>query len=444
MQSPIVVMIRKIIYLGVERQQDFVLRSIIAICNGTYLFALFTTTVTSLFYIALGYWHGLLTCLFGFAVFSALLTANKFQAFTLSRIASTLLGNLCIIVGLLQLGEASGLHFFAIAIIVYAFVIFRSYEFWFRVFSLLPSLALLSYVELFRHTEIHGMVALGSQDILYLRALFLLATVMIIGGLVMLQSFLLERYRSLLERDEQKRLYHSRLTALGEMSAGIAHEINNPLTSIAGRAEIIEKIALSSDPAQIAKIQKLAQDIHKNSFRIHKIVEGLRSFSKQSNQDLPEIHKLSFIIEETLALCQQRLSNEQIELRLELPKDDLLIQVRPYELVQVLLNLLLNSMDALNRLEHRIIQIKALVTPDQQIELQIRDSGPGISRSHRDKVFQPFFTTKSLGEGTGLGLSIAKGIIEDHQGQLEVVGYGASTCFVIRLPQPNRTTSKAG
>lgn len=140
------------------------------------------------------------------------------------------------------------------------------------------------------------------------------------------------------------------------------------------------------------------------------------------------------LITETLYFCSARISAHGIDMRIESIDESLTLDCRETQISQVLLNLLSNASDAIEKLEKKWIRIGAQERGDW-IELSITDSGNGISEKIREKIFQPFYTTKEVGKGTGMGLSISSGIIRSHQGELTIDPVCPNTRFIVRLPK---------
>jgi PAS domain S-box-containing protein len=241
-------------------------------------------------------------------------------------------------------------------------------------------------------------------------------------------SDLTEEIRSQREIELQKnKLYHqSKLASLGEMSAGIAHEVNNPLAIIAGSAELLEKFKEKPD-----KFNAKVESIIKSCSRISKILNGLKKFSRSAEISSFAYHNLGQIIDEALILTDIKSTRSSVpiqkdwEAELDIFCDDLGIE-------QVLINLINNGIDAVKHKNERWIKITA--HKDQQaIILRVIDSGATISQELEDKIFDPFFTTKKVGEGTGLGLSITKGILDEHQATIVLNRNFPNTCFEIKF-----------
>ncbi len=223
----------------------------------------------------------------------------------------------------------------------------------------------------------------------------------------------------------------ARMSALGEMAGGIAHEINNPLGIIHAHAEMLND--LTQDQMQYATVKKVAAKIRDTSRRIANIINGLRIISRNGDSDPFEQLVLSSIIEDTLSICVEKFRTTNVEIKFITSDKTIVVDGRATQLMQVFLNLLNNAADATADLDMKWITITLEQTGDK-VEACIIDSGTGVDAAIAERIFQPFFTTKAAGQGTGLGLSISKGIIEDHEGKLFLDEHSPNTCFKIILP----------
>lgn len=230
-------------------------------------------------------------------------------------------------------------------------------------------------------------------------------------------------------RSTRDRLTHSeKLSAVGEFVAGVTHELNNPLTSVIGFAELLQQNA--TDDRQRRQLDIIAREAH----RCHKIVQGLLSFSRQHKLERRPVN-LNEVIDASVELLayQLRTSNIEVERRLtpRLPA----VMADRHQLQQVFINLLNNARQAIEE-THRHGRIRIISEVDgRTVKIRIQDDGPGISKENLAKIFDPFFTTKEVGKGTGLGLSLCYGILESHGGQITVEsepGHGAT--FLLTLP----------
>ena len=248
------------------------------------------------------------------------------------------------------------------------------------------------------------------------------------------ESLVNERTKEL-ELSKIQLIHSSKMASLGEMASGMAHEINNPLTIIFGKISVI-RIMLEdlkiNNPDLIEEINK----IKITTDRIGKIVKGLRTFSRSSNDDPFEIIPLERIVSETLDLCAERFRASGIELIIDpIPKNSIIC--RPGQISQVLLNLLNNSHDAVEELDKKWIQLSFKPSGTSKMQIIITDSGKGIPPEVAERIMEPFYTTKDVRKGTGLGLSIVKGIIENHGGQFWLDSNHTNTRFVLELNLEN-------
>lgn len=253
---------------------------------------------------------------------------------------------------------------------------------------------------------------------------------------------LTDEHRLLLELEQERAnaIHASKLASLGEMAGGVAHEINNPLSVIKGRATQLLRV-IDAEPTEENNKAKIYVDvIIKTCDRIAKIVSGLKNFSRNADKDPLVKTSLENVIEYTVSLCQEKLKNYGVKLELKL-EQNLFLMSRPTQLSQVLLNLINNSYDAICQYSEPWIKLEAKQV-QEFIEIKVTDSGFGIPQAVVAKVMQPFFTTKEVGKGTGLGLSIAKGIVEDHGGQIFIDSKSNNTCFVIQLPSFQEISEK--
>lgn len=229
-------------------------------------------------------------------------------------------------------------------------------------------------------------------------------------------------------------LQSSKMASLGEMAGGVAHEINNPVGIIQGKASQLLKLLHNGSWTEEKGKEQLGKIVHETE-RIAKIVRGLRSFSRNAENDPLEPVSIRSVVDDVLGLCAERFSQHSVPLEIsELP--EVRIAGRASQLAQVLSNLLINSFDAVSALPEKWVRVNAEVTAEI-LRISVTDSGHGIPAAVADKMMQPFFSTKEVGKGTGLGLSISKGIIEDHGGKLWLDRNNAHTRFVIDLPIGN-------
>lgn len=235
-----------------------------------------------------------------------------------------------------------------------------------------------------------------------------------------------------LREQEAKAYFTSKLASLGEMAAGIAHEVNNPLAIIQGSANMLDKI-IDKEPKDVELIKALSGKIIETSERISKTIRSLKALSRNGVNDPKTKVSLPLVINQCLDISLQKLKALDIQLIYEAPSEDVIVFGREVELSQVLINLMMNSIDAIRNLEEKWIKIEILKN-SAFVDIKVSDSGKGIPPEIRDKIMNPFFTTKDVNQGTGLGLSISKNIISSHGGELSLLPNEAHTTFRIRLP----------
>lgn len=217
---------------------------------------------------------------------------------------------------------------------------------------------------------------------------------------------------------------NSKMAALGEMAGGVAHEINNPLSIIVGKCGTLRN-TLREENFDRARVSSELEKIANTAGRIAKITSGLLAFARSGDQDPPGRVRLRDLVDETLAFCSDRFAKAGVSMEVNMAgNEDILLTCRPSQIAQVLLNLLNNAADEVtNEAPPGKKQPEPWVRLDVELSdcmlhFIVTDGGFGLPESIRDKVFNPFFTTKPVGFGTGLGLSISKGLIESHGGTL--------------------------
>lgn len=217
-----------------------------------------------------------------------------------------------------------------------------------------------------------------------------------------------------LEAEKKRSVMSDKLKSLGVLSAGIGHEINNPLTIMMGTLDKIN--LLYKDQITDDKLKEDLKTIRKNAERVAGIIRGLKRFSRDASQDNFSSSSSNEIINDTFSLFEGRAQ----ELGIEIIKDldfNFNLDCRPSEVSQVIYNLVNNSIDEIKDLKDKWIKVGTLSRGDKQI-IFVEDSGVGIDESIVNRIFDPFYTTKAVGEGTGLGLGICKEIMLSHSGDL--------------------------
>lgn len=228
-----------------------------------------------------------------------------------------------------------------------------------------------------------------------------------------------------------------KLASIGQLAAGIAHELNNPLGNILGYTKLLlQDNSLSEE--QRAKLEIIAEQAHVGS----KIIRGLLDFSHQQK---PVFEKISInatiekVIKSIMEDNKIKSSNIKIIKNLgDLPP----LLADPNQMEQVVHNIILNAVHALEGRDNGFIEIKTM-SLNNTVEFSVKDNGTGISKEHLGRIFDPFFTTKPVGKGTGLGLSICTGIVHEHGGTIHVESeIGKGTTFIVRIPNKPKTICK--
>ncbi len=229
-----------------------------------------------------------------------------------------------------------------------------------------------------------------------------------------------------------------KLAALGQLAAGVAHEMNNPLGSI-----LVNSYLMLEDLKPDQPERDQAEKIIREATRCKEIVQGLLEFSRYMPAHMAPLN-LNVLLEEVLSLVGDHLLFQYIALDKHLEAELPLILGDKSRLEQVLINLLMNSGEAMKG-EGTLVVATALHPAKDQVRLSIRDNGPGIPKQYLNRLFDPFFTTKEVGRGVGLGLSISYGIIQKHMGRIFVEQTGPEgTTFVVELPVYQGNQGKGG
>ncbi|HBV96996.1 MAG: histidine kinase [Peptococcaceae bacterium BICA1-7] len=233
---------------------------------------------------------------------------------------------------------------------------------------------------------------------------------------------------------EAQLVQSAKLAAIGEMAAGVAHELNSPMTVVIGNAQmLLREGGLTGSP------EGLLNDVVSCGLRCRKIIQNLLTFSRQDHQPL-EPTSLNAVVERVLSLIQYQINRNNIGIRLSLDPDLPCVSANGHQLDQVLLNFLLNARDALEGLDRdRLIVISTSVSTGEDgqrwVTTSVEDNGAGIPPEYMSRIFNPFFTSKDASRGTGLGLSVSLGIAQAHGGTIDVSSsQGEGSVFSLALP----------
>lgn len=229
-----------------------------------------------------------------------------------------------------------------------------------------------------------------------------------------------------------------KLAAMGQLSAGVAHEINNPLSGILGYAELgIEigktKVEVGLTPAETEKFVRFFKHIESLSHRCRAIVLDMLKFARQHTEEIRE-YDLNATIRQMLMFVDKQVSRGNVKVDVELAEGVPAMSGNPVQIQQVFTNLVLNAVQAMP--SGGGLSIRSRITGGG-VEISFHDTGTGISMENMKRIFDPFFSTKPVGEGTGLGLSVSYGLVRQHGGEIRVASeVGAGTTFTVVLPFP--------
>ena len=237
-----------------------------------------------------------------------------------------------------------------------------------------------------------------------------------------------------LRKTQEQLLQSEKMSAVGQLIAGVAHELNNPLTAILGYAQLLESEGLNE------RATDFVNKLYKQAQRTHRVVQSLLSFARQRKPQKEHVD-ICKVLDETLGLRDYDLRVNNLKLEREFEAPGPAVTADPHQLEQVFLNIINNAVDAMLEAGHGGTLKVKVHTRDGNVRVEFHDSGPGIKEPHR--IFEPFYTTKGVGKGTGLGLSICYGIIQEHGGQISAQnGPNGGGIVEVVLPSAGESASK--
>lgn len=223
--------------------------------------------------------------------------------------------------------------------------------------------------------------------------------------------------------------FMEKLSSLGEMVASIVHEVNNPLMMINAQSSKIKKLIKKQE---FDNIEESLNKINSTTEKISSIIRGVKSFVRHGENDPFIEENLAQIFGDARAICEGRIKENGIKMIVDLP-EGIKINCNLTQIFQVFVNLITNSIDALENIDEKVIEIKA-ENINEKLIITFQDSGDGIPLDIQKKIFESFFTTKAFGKGTGLGLSLCKKIMKAHNGDMRIDNDASNTVFVIEFP----------
>lgn len=264
----------------------------------------------------------------------------------------------------------------------------------------------------------------------------------------LVEKELLEDLVAELKDTQQQLVQAGKMAAVGQLAAGVAHEINNPLAGIMGYAQLASEHIKARQhtgipPSEIARFMGYVENMEKQSQRCKQIVQNLLRFARSSTREDSESVDVNAVMRETLSFLSHQLVSARISLDSQLAEETPPIRGHAGKLQQVFTNILINSLQAIRAGSGRV-GISTSVA-DGWIRIRMSDTGEGIAPENLDKIFEPFFTTKEIGQGTGLGLSVTYGLVKDMGGTISVESVlGEGTVFTVSFPVMDRMDSAAG
>jgi PAS domain S-box-containing protein len=245
-----------------------------------------------------------------------------------------------------------------------------------------------------------------------------------VAGAILLIEDITDRARL-----EEQLQISEKMASIGLLAAGVAHEVNTPLTGISSFTQMLLEGADPGDPKT-----RLLEKIERQTFRAAKIVNGLLNLSRQGREsNEPEHVDLNAVITDVFALLEHQFEVGRIKIRRELATSSVPVMGIEHQLQQVFLNLFLNARDAMPSGGWLLVSTRI---EDDRVVAEIADTGSGIPSEHLARIYDPFFTTKAIGRGTGLGLSISYGIVREHDGEIHCdSAVGQGTRFTLSLPR---------
>jgi len=233
-------------------------------------------------------------------------------------------------------------------------------------------------------------------------------------------------------RDKQEQLVQAgKLATLGELTTGVAHELNNPLNNIGLYVgNVIDRIHLGELETErvLADLEKAMDQVRKAT----EIISHLRTFGRAAPVTVEKVD-VDDVIERALSLMHEQLRLHAIEVEFDLAAEELVVLGNPIQLEQIFINLLTNARDALEDAPRRRVRISS-TREGEKIKIVVADTGPGIPEQIQQRIFDPFFTTKEVGGGTGLGLSITYSIVKEHGGDISLVPSPEGATFEVEFP----------
>jgi signal transduction histidine kinase len=423
-------LLSRLVDQGVTPEIDPALRKRIRLTNAVSLFAAFVMFASIPFDRVTAPPWMLAEDVLGGLVYLSLPLLNRRGWRTASRLACLAVSNLIVLGNAVLLGPESGAPMVFLALVAMPFAFFDLGNRLAILLSVLFAVGCLVVAEL----DLLAGLRTVSDD--FSPAVYRTYSAVVTVSALLFLLVQIARANARAERELRENraaaIHSAKMAALGEMSGNVAHEVNNPLTAIRLRADRLLRLSMAG-ALDNDKVADHAREIEKTVARIARIVDSLRSFARDVEKDPLRPESVAQIVKDTIELCAERFRQHAISLEVADIPEDLRIACRGVQISQILLNLLSNAHDAVERRPAAWVRIAAQADGPRQVLISVTDSGPGVPPDLHARIMEPFFTTKELGKGTGLGLSVSKGIAEAHGGQLAYDGNSRHTRFVLTL-----------
>lgn len=234
-----------------------------------------------------------------------------------------------------------------------------------------------------------------------------------------------------LDQERAKALHNAKLASIGQLAAGVGHEINNPLAIISGQLSMAEQHLIKANHLD-KEVNTRFEKIQSAVDRISHIVKGLRTFARSDDGQMQNFD-LSLMLRETVEMLQELYTTDNVQIICDV-QDNLFVFGNRGRLQQVFINLITNAKDATEGKSDRRIEVKT-TSLQRDFIISVSDNGCGIKQENKEKIFDPFFTTKEVNKGTGIGLSLVNNIVKEHMGKIELeTAFGLGSTFSVHLP----------
>ncbi|MFP5519159.1 MAG: sensor histidine kinase [Bdellovibrionia bacterium] len=240
------------------------------------------------------------------------------------------------------------------------------------------------------------------------------------------------RFDQEIQTEREKALHNAKLSSLGRMAAGIAHEINNPLAIISGKIYTTKRNLKRADYKE-EQFETDLSSVQKQVDRINLIIRALKSMTSDASREEFQVENIKALVTQSFEYIQAKFESKQIDFQLHLGNEEIKVFCRPTEISQIFFNLFSNSIDAIENKDQKWIRIR-IEKNELNCRIYFSDSGGPLDPELVLKIMEPFYTTKEVGKGTGLGLSLSRAMAENHGGSLDYDFEAPTTTFVLTLP----------